>query len=64
MKAIRYDGPARPSNEGEPIARHRRYFRWGIPSVLLIQLFPLLFIYVAQEDSVELIGILWVQDED
>nr|MDQ3370687.1 hypothetical protein [Myxococcota bacterium] len=35
-------------NEGEPIARHQRFFRWGIPSVLLIQVFPLLFVYVAQ----------------
>ncbi len=35
-------------NDGEPIEKHKRFFQWAVPSVLLVQLFPLLFIYVAQ----------------
>lgn len=35
-------------NGGTPIAAHRRFFAWGIPAVLLIQLFPLVFMYVAR----------------
>jgi hypothetical protein len=30
-------------NEGTPISTHLQFFKWGIPSVLLVQLFPLLF---------------------
>ncbi|HEV7559727.1 MAG TPA: hypothetical protein VGO00_29825, partial [Kofleriaceae bacterium] len=34
-------------NDGVPLATHRRFWRWGIPSVLLVQLFPWLFVSVA-----------------
>jgi hypothetical protein len=34
-------------NDGVPIAHHRRFFQWGIPAVLLVQGFPLLFIVIA-----------------
>ncbi|HEU0035384.1 MAG TPA: hypothetical protein VFQ53_32465 [Kofleriaceae bacterium] len=34
-------------NDGTPIAVHRRFFQWGIPAVLFVQLFPLLFVYLA-----------------
>ncbi|MBA3395125.1 MAG: hypothetical protein H0T89_20930, partial [Deltaproteobacteria bacterium] len=33
--------------DGEPLANHRRFFRWGVPSVLLVQLFPLVFVFIA-----------------
>ena len=36
-------------NDGTPIKNHARFFKWGIPSVLLVQLFPLLFILVAEK---------------
>lgn len=34
-------------NDGTPIAAHKRFFTWGIPSVLFVQVFPLVFIYFA-----------------
>jgi hypothetical protein len=34
-------------NEGVPIATHSRFFKWGIPAVLLIQVFPVLFMLAA-----------------
>jgi hypothetical protein len=36
-------------NDGTPIATHKRFFKWGIPSVLFVQVFPLVFILVAQK---------------
>lgn len=33
-------------NEGEPIQKHAHFFKWGIPSVLLVQVFPLVFAYL------------------
>jgi len=33
--------------EGAPIANHARFFKWGVPAVLLVQLFPLGFVYAA-----------------
>ncbi|MBA3539552.1 MAG: hypothetical protein H0T79_07970 [Deltaproteobacteria bacterium] len=35
-------------NEGTPIATHLRFFRWGIPSVFLVQLFPWVFVLIGQ----------------
>ena len=35
-------------NDGDPIAKHEHFFKWGIPSVLLVQLFPLAFIYFGE----------------
>ena len=35
-------------NEGTPIANHRRFFKWGVPAVLLVQVFPLVFVYIAR----------------
>jgi hypothetical protein len=32
-------------NEGTPISSHLRFFKWGIPSVLVVQLFPLGFAF-------------------
>jgi hypothetical protein len=32
-------------NEGTPISTHGRFFKWGVPSVMLVQLFPLIFAY-------------------
>ena len=34
-------------NDGTPIAKHTVFFKWGIPCVLFVQLFPLLFISIA-----------------
>jgi hypothetical protein len=34
-------------NDGTPVATHKRFFKWGIPAVLFVQLFPLLFVIVA-----------------
>ena len=35
-------------NDGEPIEKHKRFFKWGIPSVLLVQVFPLVFAYLGE----------------
>jgi hypothetical protein len=35
-------------NEGTPISRHREFFRWGVPAVLFVQLFPFLFVFAAE----------------
>ena len=34
-------------NRGVPVGAQQRFFRWGIPSVLLVQVFPWLFVVVA-----------------
>jgi hypothetical protein len=36
-------------NEGEPISKHARYFRLGVPAVLFVQLLPWLFVVVADK---------------
>jgi hypothetical protein len=35
-------------NEGEPVSKHKKFFQWGIPAVLLVQVFPLVFAYVGE----------------
>nr|MBA3501657.1 hypothetical protein [Deltaproteobacteria bacterium] len=35
-------------NEGEPVAKHKHFFKWGVPAVLLVQVFPLLFAYLGE----------------
>ena len=34
-------------NAGTPIATHRRFFAWGTPAVLLVQVFPWVFMLTA-----------------
>lgn len=34
-------------NGGVALEHHYRFFTWGVPSVVLVQLFPLLFIFIA-----------------
>jgi hypothetical protein len=51
-------------NEGTPIASHARFFKWGIPSVLFVQLFPLLFVFVAEASLDKINSSLWSQDAD
>ena len=34
-------------NEGTPLSTHARFWKWGTPSVLLVQLYPWLFVVVA-----------------
>ncbi len=34
-------------NDGTPLASHARFWKWGIPSVLLVQVFPLVFVLIA-----------------
>jgi hypothetical protein len=36
-------------NDGVPVATHKRFFKWGVPSVLFVLEFPLLFVVVAQK---------------
>lgn len=36
-------------NDGTPISTHARFFKWGIPSVLLVQVYPLIFVLVASK---------------
>jgi hypothetical protein len=36
-------------NEGVPVSHHKRFFKWGIPAVLLVQAFPWLFVVIAQK---------------
>ncbi len=33
-------------NEGIPLSTHARFFKWGVPAVLLVKLFPMLFAFV------------------
>jgi len=33
-------------NEGTPLSTHQRFFKWGVPAVLLVQIFPLIFAFV------------------
>ncbi|NVB81102.1 MAG: hypothetical protein HOV81_22085 [Kofleriaceae bacterium] len=35
-------------NDGVAVGAHRKFFKWAIPSVLFVQLFPLLFVLVAE----------------
>jgi len=35
-------------NESTPISTHKRFFVWGVPSVLFVLVFPLAFVVVAQ----------------
>jgi hypothetical protein len=34
-------------NAGTPISNHKRFFKWGVPSVLLVQVFPWVFVAIA-----------------
>ena len=34
-------------DRGIPIARHKRFFTWGLPAVVLVQVFPWVFVVVA-----------------
>jgi len=34
-------------NEGTPIETHKKFFKWGVPSVLFVQIFPFLFVFIA-----------------
>jgi hypothetical protein len=34
-------------NEGVPLGAHVRFFRWGVPAVVLVQVFPWLFALVS-----------------
>jgi hypothetical protein len=36
-------------NEGTPIANHKRFFTWGVPSVLLVQIYPWIFMFIASK---------------
>ena len=36
-------------NAGMPVSAHKPFFKWAIPSVLLVQLFPLVFVWVADK---------------
>ena len=36
-------------NEGTPISTHRKFFKWGIPAVLLVQIYPWIFVFVASK---------------
>ena len=35
-------------NDGDSLAKHKRFFQWGVPAVLLVQVFPLVFAYVGE----------------
>lgn len=34
-------------NEGTPLSTHKKFFQWGVPSVLLVQVYPWIFVVVA-----------------
>ncbi len=36
-------------NDQTPIKTHARFFQWGVPAVLLVQLFPLLFAHLSDK---------------
>jgi hypothetical protein len=36
-------------NEGTPLSAHKRFFTWGIPAVLLVQLIPLVYSWIADK---------------
>ncbi|HTJ45924.1 MAG TPA: hypothetical protein VL463_27660 [Kofleriaceae bacterium] len=35
-------------NDGVPLAAHARFWKWGTASVLIVQLIPLVFVFIAQ----------------
>ena len=35
-------------NDGDPLSKHARFFKWGIPAVLLVQVFPLVFAHLGE----------------
>jgi hypothetical protein len=35
-------------NDGLPVGTHKRFFRWGVSAVLLVQLFPYVFVFIAE----------------
>jgi hypothetical protein len=43
-------------NDGTPMIRHLRFWKWGVPSVVLVQLFPLVFALLAG------VGLEWIND--
>ena len=53
-------------NEGVPIATHKRFFQWGVPAVLFVQLFPLLFVLVAGKalDKINASLLAGIKDAD
>jgi hypothetical protein len=36
-------------NDGTPLAKHSHFFRWGIPCVLFVQLFPWLYAFISDK---------------
>ncbi len=49
-----------------PVAEHKRFFVWGVPAVLFVQLFPLAFVVVAEKALDTINGSLLanIQDAD
>jgi len=43
-------------NDGSPLIRHLTFWKWGVPSVVLVQLFPLVFALLAG------VGLEWIND--
>ncbi|MBA3459027.1 MAG: hypothetical protein H0T46_03635 [Deltaproteobacteria bacterium] len=36
-------------NEGTPVSTHSRFFKWGVPSLLLVQIYPWIFMFIASK---------------
>ncbi|MCX5742597.1 MAG: hypothetical protein NT062_08885 [Proteobacteria bacterium] len=43
-------------NHGTPLADHARFFKWGVPATLLVQVFPLGFVILASK------VLAWIND--
>ncbi len=51
-------------NEGTPLSTHIRFFKWGTPSVLLVQIFPMVFAFVVARLLAAINDISGVKDAD
>jgi hypothetical protein len=41
-------------NEGVPLGKHKQFWKWGTASVLLVQLFPLFFVWIVDKILVKI----------
>lgn len=52
--------------DGTPLSANKRFFQWGVPAVLFVQLFPLAYVLVAEKilDTINASLLASIQDAD
>ena len=53
-------------NDGVTVASHKRFFKWGVPAAVFVQLFPLVFVVVAGKalDKINASLLAGIKDAD